>query len=330
MGKRLHITNGDSVSGTLEAVFPEDEIVPWRDILHEGPVPGGLSLRELSKVRAAFIASSAGGAESAISLEFARRDDYLAHACDYDELVLWFEHDLYDQLQLIQIISSLDKMTALLQTTLICIGEFEGIPDFKGLGQLYGDQLLSLFPSREPLRERTINQALNAWKDFTASEPTGLIENPHNEGQLNFLESALIRHCEQFPSAGNGLSRTENQILRAVSEGFQTPIEIFQRNAALDGVVFMGDSVVWSYVTELCSGAVPLIECLGDGYKTLREVGLKSYLKQRFRLTAAGEEVLAGEADSISLRGLDKHLGGVHLVSPENVWRWDGVRFERR
>ena len=52
----LHITNGDSVAEPLRQLFPEDEVLPWRDVLHEGPVPEKLDAEGLREVRAAFLA----------------------------------------------------------------------------------------------------------------------------------------------------------------------------------------------------------------------------------------------------------------------------------
>lgn len=53
----LHITNGDCVSGCLRVGGVPGDMVAWCDVLHEGPVPAGLSHAKLSKVRAEFIAS---------------------------------------------------------------------------------------------------------------------------------------------------------------------------------------------------------------------------------------------------------------------------------
>ena len=96
----LHITNGDSVAGTLrEAGFGPD-IVAWRDVLHEGPVPADLPPAELSQIRTRFLCDSGWGSPVEVNAHFAERDEALRGAADHDEAVLWFEHDLYDQLQL--------------------------------------------------------------------------------------------------------------------------------------------------------------------------------------------------------------------------------------
>ena len=102
---RLNITNGDVAADRIRRSRIPGEVLVWRDVLHEGPVPGGLSLEELSDVRAHFLAGCPWGlSEPSVREQFARRDEHLRRWADYEDVVLWFEHDLYDQLQLLQLL----------------------------------------------------------------------------------------------------------------------------------------------------------------------------------------------------------------------------------
>src|SRR5215510_14182507 len=105
-------------------------VLVWLDPLHEGPVPADLSLEALSEVRAAYL--GVGG-------DLKRRDEQLRRYPDHDEVVLWFEHDLFDQLQLIQL---LDFFCEHRPARLSLIG----VSDY--LGTLRPDQLAALFPAR--------------------------------------------------------------------------------------------------------------------------------------------------------------------------------------
>jgi hypothetical protein len=40
-------------------------------------------------------------------------------------------------------------------------------------------------------------------------------------------------------------------------------------------------------------------------------------------VTAAGARVLAGETDHVELNGIDRWIGGVHLIGNDAQWRWD-------
>ncbi|MFZ2655105.1 MAG: DUF1835 domain-containing protein [Victivallales bacterium] len=104
MNKILHITNGDCAGDALKKAGMEGEILPWRDLLHEGPVPAGRSLRQMSQIRAGFIMKLWPHIKN-VDKGFRKRDRTLECFRKFDETVLWFEHDLFDQLQLIQILA---------------------------------------------------------------------------------------------------------------------------------------------------------------------------------------------------------------------------------
>ncbi len=245
----LHITNGDSAAETIKDAVFSGQILAWRDVLHEGPVPNNLSLANLSQIRAEFIAAQGWGNRREIAQSFAERDQIISRFQEHDEVVLWFEHDLYDQLQLIQILAWFAACDLLIPTKLklICIGEYPGVQSFFGLGQLNSDQLAALYPQRKLLTRAQIKSGLTAWQAFTASDPTEITTLLAGDtSALPFLKNALRRHLQQFPSSGNGLGRSEQQILAAIAAGNHTPAEIFHADQALEEAVFMGDSTFWS------------------------------------------------------------------------------------
>ena len=50
----LHVTNGDAVVPEIAAAAGVDpgDVLVWRDVLHDGPVPAGLDADALAQVRA--------------------------------------------------------------------------------------------------------------------------------------------------------------------------------------------------------------------------------------------------------------------------------------
>src|SRR4051794_39408890 len=111
----LHVTNGDSAVNPIREAVRSNEVLPWRDVLHEGPTPAGLTLEKMTDVRARFLADCGWGKYKDIRREMGGRDSALLSS---PQITLWFEHDLYDQLQLIQILSALADSKA--QVHLIC------------------------------------------------------------------------------------------------------------------------------------------------------------------------------------------------------------------
>src|SRR5918999_627137 len=119
--RALHVTNGDATVPGLRGTGIAGTILPWRDVLHEGPVPD-MPDAELRAVRARFLAGE-HAADVGTEAEFTRRDRTLAANSD-GEYVLWFEADLYDQLQIVQILAQLHHLGVPAdRITLICIGE---------------------------------------------------------------------------------------------------------------------------------------------------------------------------------------------------------------
>jgi hypothetical protein len=99
----LHISNGDAteVPGTGLA----RRVVYWRDVLHEGPVPD-VTPAELRRIRAGYLAGYQSPGHAEAMRQLTDRDEALEANRD-GEYVLWFEADLYDQLQIAEILARL-------------------------------------------------------------------------------------------------------------------------------------------------------------------------------------------------------------------------------
>ena len=329
----LHITNGDTAADLIKDAVFTGQILAWRDALHEGPVPAGLELPQLSDVRTEYIAAQGWGKLYDVKASFAERDGVMARFREHEEIVLWFEHDLYDQLQLIQLLAwFFGRERGATKLSLICIGEYPGIHPFHGLGQLTVNQMASLFPVRHIVTHKEMKTGFLAWQAFTAADPTEIEKLlATNLTALPFLRPALQRHLQQFPSTHNGLSRTEAQILAAVAAGNHTPGEIFVFDQAQEEHVFMGDWTLWSYVKRLCETAEPLLRVEHGGRFLLPlDEPNPEFLAQPLHLTEAGQAVHENEFDAIDLNGIDRWLGGVHLQGTNAAWRWDGVKLVAR
>ncbi len=72
--KKLIITNGDAAAEKMREARINGEILCWRDILHEGPVPQTGTLEELSAIRVGYLAGGGWGDPDEIATSFAQRD----------------------------------------------------------------------------------------------------------------------------------------------------------------------------------------------------------------------------------------------------------------
>ena len=295
----LHVTNGDSAAQTLRQTTLGGTVLAWRDTLHEGPVPE-LPRRELLRTRDNFLAKCGVGSAPTILTSLERRDaQFLEALRDDDEVVLWFEHDLYDQLQLVDALALAHSVGG--ATELIVVDSY--------LGELTADELEALWPSRRPATAESLQTAVEAWAALRAPNPTALADWPsHANADLPFLGPAVGRLLQELPAPDDGLTRTERSALEAIVAGARTPIAAFAVTQRLEEARFLGDTWFFRILSALEEG---LVEA-GD----------------ELELTSLGERVLRGEADRVGVLGIDRWLGGTHLTRA-NVWRWDGSRLSR-
>jgi hypothetical protein len=311
----LHVTNGDSTADSLLRTTLVERIVVWRDVLHEGPVPE-VADAQLRDVRLRFLT----GADREAGMDperrdFEKRDAALAAGRD-GEYVLWFEADLYDQLQIAQILARLAELRVPAERiTLICIGEYLGIAHFGGLGELRPDQLEGLPEvAAVTLSEDALSLATRAWAALRAPDPRGLAAIvAARSPELRFMPEAFDRLGREYPWTRDGLSLTERRLLAAIAEGAATAGEAFVRGAAREARPYLGDTWAFAAIERLARAEVPLLSA-GAG-----TVDRHSALA----LTETGRRVLDGAADHVALNGIDRWVAGVHLVGRSPPWRWD-------
>jgi hypothetical protein len=312
----LHVTNGDVTVDLLRRAGLASDALAWADVLHEGPVPAGLGDAELRRARAEFLAGADGVDADQVRRRFFERDHALAanRAGDY---LLWFEADLYDQLQIAQILAALGRLGVEPgRVTLVCIGEYPGIAHFGGLGQLEPDQLPGLLDAATPLTAEALELGAAAWAALRAADPGGLGTIAASRSpQLRFLGEAFDRLSREYPSTRDGLSLTERRILAATPDEGASAGAVFARLGEREARPYLADLFFFRIVARLARARAPLLELEPPGGEVTAATGL--------RPTPAGRRVLRGEADHVALNGIDRWIGGVHLHGEVARWRWD-------
>lgn len=231
----LHLTSGDALVPLLRdaqaaKLVADGDILPWRDVLHEGPVPDVADV-ELRAVRAAFLAGQGLGDRTTIEQGFADRDARLAEALATGEgIVLWFDGDLVDRLQLGQIAARLAAHEA--SAMLVEVDErIHGTP-------------AALWPTRRRLPPMLAATLVGEWEAL-------------RDGRLDAVPRRLR---EELPWTTDGLTLSERLILLVTDAGAGTPHEIFAGQAALEERAFLGDTWVWERIARLG----PLLDLADD------------------------------------------------------------------
>jgi hypothetical protein len=319
MARYHHVSNGTSATSTIVAAGIPGTWSIWADPLFMGPVPGGLSDAELMDVRRRYLGGGEPDDEVDPVIDLRNWRAAIERRECYDELVLWFEHDLFDQLNLIQLLSWIrGRGLSTAPVTLICIGSFPGRPRFKGLGELTPHELAPLLDTRLPVTDAQYTLSERAWLAFRSATPEAIDELRRTDtSALPYLAASFTRLLQEYPSTTDGLSRSERHLLQLAAAG---PIDLRAAFPHMDDdetAYCTTDTSLVDLAEDLAGASVPMLTL------TPEHEGDETGLRRTATLTDAGRAVLAGTQDKVALCGIDRWIGGVHLAGAESYWRWD-------
>jgi hypothetical protein len=311
----VHICNGDVTADGLSLADLPGEIRVWADALDRGPVQP-LPDDEHYRARGEFWASRGDGSASDNAKKLADWDKGFDEAASAEEVILWYEHDLFDQLALARLLARLHKRGLPQTLTIVSIDRHPEVPNFLGLGQLEPTQLAELWPRRAPLSRDAIDEAVTAWIAFTSADPRALPFLTKRVKAMPFLGGAIERLLEEYPDPTSGLSRTERQVLAGVARGEGAANQLMQQSHASDPRYPITDAYLLDVLRELqrC-GFVEGVPASGAASPTV-------FKGMNASVTALGRQALAGAIDRVHEQGIDEWRGGVHLSGRGPAWRW--------
>ncbi|MCM3748830.1 sigma-70 family RNA polymerase sigma factor [Paenibacillus pasadenensis] len=320
----LHIVNGDHLADTLRQGVVEGEILAWREIYPVGPVFVDMDEKANRAARARYL-EDALGIPQAEYLNSEKQEQILNNFNKHKEVILWFEHDLFDQTMLAYLLHFFSKQNLQdTQLSLLCIGEFPGIDLFRGLGQLTATQLKSLSGTWHTVGQRELETGRNMWEAYTSSIPDKHIQFLEEDlSALPFMRDAFEAHLSRMPSAFNGLGRIEQTTLEIAASGIQSPYELFQQVGNQLNVFGLGDLEFWYRLKKMATEPCSLLHIQGlEAFPDFKHEA-PSFQNCIITLTELGREVLGGDKDWIALKEIDDWFGGIHLQDGKISWRWD-------
>lgn len=323
---KLIVTNGETAATTIREAGIQGHLLEWRDMLHDGPVPADQDLEVVSDARAAYLAETFGLEFDSVRSDFAQRDGQIGAHIAYREVELWFEHDLYDQLQLIQLLAFFAREPERLGLKLVQADDYLGMMGPEAIG--------ALAPKAAPITAMQLEAGQHAWAAFTAPTPTAmaaLAAAPIPE--LPFLAPALRRALCELPAPRSGLSLTEERILRALEGGPRKIGDVFGPVIAQDQARFLADLPFFQRIDALGFVRAPLITGVPFRANACRpftpadapspeERTYRAFAGAEIALTPEGAAALKGTFDHAAENGVDRWLGGTH-VRPGALWRYD-------
>ena len=256
------------------------------------------------------------GSDIEVGLRDARqqaRYDALRQAAAYNDIVLWFEHDHFDQLILAYILKHLHEYRDMPPVELVCVHDYPVLPRFTGLGQLGPKDLVSVWENRTEVGAEQTSLGAEVWRGLTADSPATLADLVKaGTPAVPTMREALDRHLDELPSTRHGLSLTETLSLRMLAEKSNvTAGAIFgQLMLRYEPLPYLGDLMYWYELERLVEGGAARIEKDADDWpdKTLS-------------LTELGERILMTEEDWLDHMPATRFVGGIEITPGQPVWR---------
>ncbi len=215
MGSLLHITNGDSFTNRLKKLNLEGDIITWREMLCEGKTLNQVGSESFWKTRYEFLHENYKISKSWFVEKTLKEYRSLCNHKKQDQIVLWFEYDLFCQINMLAVISWLKTHRKYAQIFLICSGKEDKTDTLYTLNELTDAKLLKLYKNKTTLSLDDIEYADYVWQLYCSDNPIRL-ENltDFKNYKFNYLEDAIKAHLQRFPSISNGLNLMENTILQ--------------------------------------------------------------------------------------------------------------------
>lgn len=312
----FHILPGDAARDQLKTAGIPGSLVVWGDILHLGPLPSDATPEHWRTIRAAFYDSCQWGSYHENLALLSAWDDGLTSALNSeDELVLWADVDLVDQLQIAH------HLDLIAQSNPARVAHFAALPS--GKLQLSPSDLVTAikaaFEQREPLDAEDLAFGARVWNALVDTDPADLVRIVHEHPTpLPDLQAAIRRFLQDYPWSSDGLSLSERRLLQSLDalSGAADALALFHAAAEREDAPFWADAGVAWMLSTLAREPHPLVR-VSPAVPTTVLKGLA------IELTHTGRDVLESSADALALRGINRWMGGVHLHGAHHSpWLW--------
>jgi len=297
MSKLLHILNGDSSLGLFEKTSLIGDAMVWREMLSEGKSDRIVASDAFWNNRVSHIQKEMGFSGDEYGKKVKPEFNILDHVDQYEEVILWFEYDLFCQINLLAALSFLLQLGDYNKVSLVCAGKFPWSERLLGLGELDPNQFQDLFDQRIELTNEDIAYADGIWKVYCSSNHDkikGLIGN--SPSSFEYLPQAMLGHLKRFPIKEHGLNVLEYSVLKQIHEksGVITKNNLIRNFLIEDQIYGVGDWIFNGYLQKIS----PLYEIDKD----------------KLKVSALGNEILEGRK-SFATERQDYYFGGSNIKS---------------
>ena len=223
----FHITNGDYLADDLKKISIEGEIIICREALVSGNLKAD-SLVEFWKIRAKSISEDYNFSKESYYEKSASEFEKIINIPEGSEVNLWFEDDLFCQVNLWFCVSLLSRIKNLKLYRIFPIKDIEN--HWKGFSDSDNSDLKESLESKVLFNENDIELAENLWIAYQNNDIRSLKQLSENQsGCFHFLKEVIDAYININPE-----DFIKNQIENGLTD-FDSVFEQFKKELAIFG-----------------------------------------------------------------------------------------------
>jgi len=247
----FHILNGDALLDLIPETILAGQIIVARECLVDGPV-SGKTLEEFWQTRSGFIASEYGEEDDLYYQDVVSEFNKVSLIPGGSEVNLWFEEDLFCQVNLWFCISLLSRVADQIKINLVKPPLLDNNPDWRGFGSLDRDALAKAYQERQRLSIDDISLLRSLWKAYKNDDRIELVRLAStSNSHFPFLQEVVQAHLDRF-SPDNISGRPETVLKQIMKDknthDFKT---IFREWGLREGIYGFGDWQVENILKKL-------------------------------------------------------------------------------
>ena len=230
-----NILNGDSLAHSFPDAKIEGDIIVMREALIDGDLPGN-NLNDFWESRAKYHHSTEAQYYSNVVKEFEK----IINAPNNAEFNLWFEYDLFCQVNMWFVISMINsllikKKVYAVNTTYL---DKTSKQFWNGFGPANSSELLICFAARIPLNDNDLQFGQDLWAAYKSGNLDELTRLATKQSSaFPYLQEVVKAHVDRFPKDGTK-GRPEKvieDIIKNISSDFHTVFEEFWNRESIYG-----------------------------------------------------------------------------------------------
>lgn len=238
----IHVLTGDALLNNFPEGKLEGSIVINRECLIEGPVKVD-SLKEFWNLRESFLSESYPESnihyQDDVAFEFEKLND----VTEGDEINLWFEHDLFCQINLWFTLTFLRNKKVSIYRVYPVIDDPAEL--WYGFGPMSPEELLKCYEGRKPFSKEDLQLGNALWQAYASNNHDTLVK-------LSLSTSKVFPYLKEVCKAQvDRPDRPERVLQEIINKGNTSFKKVFEEFSEQEGIYGFGDTQVKKIYDQL-------------------------------------------------------------------------------